>query len=284
MAIATDILLSYDLGLVETIQVCDASTFTGGSSISDINGVRMLFSTVNSRAGIQTNVSTLTAWTEYIVVSGSVAINGITYSANDLILLANDTSIGTGNFQVDETGRYGQYISSQLPINGLPYVFNPSQVNRPYLDNLYFIDEAYTLDYYQYGTIYSAGDTLASGTYLCVGTQDDSVTIGGRTIYVGETYESAGSETFSGTPNLVLYIQDESFDFSTQGQSFLVLQSYLDAFSRAVNPALALQSNLLEVMALYSTFDVATQINYNYSVDQIQDNIDRILNYYQVNV
>ena len=99
-----------------------------------------------------------------------------------------------------------------------------------------------------------------------------------------EILRSEGAETFSGTPNLVLFIQDESFDFATQGQSFLVLQDYLNAFSVAVNPAPALQSNLLEVMALYSTFDVATQINYNYSVDQIQDNIDRILNYYQVNV
>lgn len=284
MAIVTDVLLSYDLGLVETIQICDASTFTGGSSISDINGVRMLFSTVNSRANVQTNVSTLTAWTEYIVVSGSVVINGITYTTGDLILLANDEGIGTGSFQVDETGRYGQYISDQLPISGLPYVFNPSQVNRPYLDNLYFIDEAYTLDYYQYGTVYSAGDTLASGTYLCVGTQGDSVTIGGKTIYVGETYESAGAETFTGTPEMVLYLQDDSFDFATQGQSFLVLQSYMEAFSRAVNPAPELQANLLDVMALYSTFDVATQVNYNYSVDKIQDNIDRILNYYQVNV
>lgn len=283
MAITIDILLDYTVSDLQTVSVTDATDCSSPDSISDINGVRMLFSTVNSVAEIAEATECL-AWTEYLVTSGTAIANGVSYAVGDIMLFANDTT-PTGTFTMETTGRYGQYISNILPSSGLPYTFTPSQVGRPAYNTSYFYDEIFALDYYQYTTVYSSGSTLAAGTYLVVGTEGQSVLVNGtKTIYVGETYDSAGSETFTGTPTMVLYNNDDQFCFATQYQSFQVYQAYLRTMSESVLPSEPLQADLLQVAGLYASPTIAADTTTGISLEQLQLNLDRINNYYAVNV
>jgi len=63
-------------------------------------------------------------------------------------------------------------------------------------------------------------------------------------------------------------------------QAFLVYQSYLAAKATAVNPDQKLDSNLLSVAALYASVDIATEQSEGISLDQIQDNLNQINEYY----
>lgn len=286
MAITIGSLISYDVQDLQTVSIYDASVFTGASSISDINGVRMLFSTVNSVAAAESTVTSLIAWFEYQVVTGSIVINGVTYSAGDLILLANDYTVTSTSVKINATGRYSQYISNVLPSAGLPYVFDPSQTGRQPFNNLYFSDEVFALDYEQYTTIYSQGDSLIAGQYLCVGAQNDSVIIDGtKTIYVGEVVTiPTGGVTFAGSPDLVLYSNTAQFYFITKYQSYYIYQAYLQAKAVAINPDESLDSNLLSVASLYYTTTIGTNQISAISLDQIQLNLNQIIEYYGPNI
>jgi hypothetical protein len=286
MAIAIGVLISYDVQDLQTVSVYDASVFTGASSITDINGLRMLFSTVNSVAAAQSNVTEMLAWYEYQVISGTIAINGVTYVAGDLILLANDYTITSTSVQIDATGRYSQYISNVLPLSGLPYVFDPSQTGRSPFNNLYFSDEVFVLNYEQYTTIYSQGDSLIAGQYLCVGVQGESVLINGtKTVYPGEVVTiPVGGVTFTGTPDLVLYSNTAQFYFITKYQSYYIYQAYLQAKAVAINPDEALNYNLLSVAALYYTTTIGTQQTSAIGLNQLQLNLNQIIEYYGPNI
>lgn len=273
---AIDCIISYDLGALETVTINDATTPVPSS----VNGVRILFSTVNSRADIATDVDTLEAWYEYEVVSGSTTINGTTYSTGDLILLANDTT-PTGTFQIDETGRYGQYISDVLPTSPDGWSFTPTQTGRQPLDSSYFADEIFTIDYEQYTTIYNAGDTLVSGVYLVVGTEGATVVVGGsRTYYVGEVFESNGSETFTGTPTCVKYDSEGQFSFATKYESNQVWGNYLGAKAQAVNPDEQLDGNLLSVASLLGGVEQAELTDQGIGLVNLQNGLDQINDYY----
>lgn len=279
MSITPNAIIAYEVSNLQEISILDCSTITSSSNIGDINGIRMIFSTVNSVSDAQ-SVTTCQAWFEYEVLTGTAVANGISYSAGDLMLFANDTT-PTGTFTMQETGRYSQYISDVLPISGTEYAFTPTMTGRTAVNTYYFQDEVFILDYEQYDTLYYAGDTLAAATYLCVGTQGDYIVIDGtKTIYVGETYTSLGSETFTGTSNLVEYSSEVQIVFSTLYQSFIVYQAYLNAKSVSTAPDWQLDSNLLAVGSLYATLDVACETTMGISTTNLQINIDRILNYY----
>lgn len=286
MAITIGALISYEVQDLQTVSVYDASVFTGASSISDINGLRMLFSTVNSVAGAQSTVTLLKAWFEYQVVESSITINGITYVVGDLILLANDYTVTSTTVKINATGRYGQYISNVLPSTGNPYVFTPSQTGRQPFNTLYFSDEVFVLDYEQYTTVYSAGNSLPAGQYLCVGTAGTSVVVNGtKTVYVGEIVTiPVGGVTFAGTPKLVLYSDGAQFSFLTKYESFYIYQAYLQAKAVAINPDEALNYNLLSVAALYYTTTIGTQQTSAIGLNQLQLNLNQIIEYYGPNV
>jgi hypothetical protein len=278
-----DIIIDFDLSNLETVSITDATSFTSPESIADINGLMMLFSTVNSVAEVAA-ATTCLQWVEYVVTSGTAIANGISYATGDTMLFANDTT-PTGTYEMESTGRYGSYISDVLPSVGTPYTFVPSQTGREALDTLYFYDEVFTLDYLIFDEIYIAGDTLSAGTFLCVGTEGESVLIDGdKTIYVGETYVSSGSETFTGNPTLVLYSGEAQFTFATQFQSFNIYQRYLAAMSESNLPNEPLQANLLQVAGLYASPTIAAETDSGISLTQLQLNIDQINNYYALNV
>lgn len=286
MAITIGALISYDVQDLQTVSVSDASVFTGASSIANINGLRMLFSTVNSVAGAQSTVTDLVAWYEYQVVESSITINGITYVVGDLILLANDYTVTSTTVKINATGRYSQYISNVLPSAGLPYVFTPTQTGRQPFNTLYFADEVFVLDYEQYTTVYSAGNSLPAGQYLCVGTQGNKVVVNGtKTVYVGEIVTiPVGGVTFTGASNLVLYSNIGQFYFLTKYESFYIYEAYLQAKAVAINPDQALDSNLLSVAALYYTTNIGPQQTYGIGLTQLQLNLDQIIQYYGPNV
>jgi hypothetical protein len=282
MAIAADLIISYDVQDLQTISILDASVCTAPDNIASINGVRLLFSTVNSVAQAS-QAETCLAWYEYEVLTGTAIANGVSYAVGSTMLFAADTT-PSGTFTMQTSGRYSQYISDTLPSSGNFYTFTPSQIGRETLDGLYFQDEIVTVDYEIYTTIETSTISTA-GTYLCVGTDGDSVLIdSAKTIYVGETFVATGGESFSGAPTMVLQYDSTSASFATKYESFLIYESYLEAKSQAVAPNEKLDSNLLAVAALYASTDIAADTTSGIGLTQLQDNLNKILNYYSINV
>ncbi len=282
MAITTDVIVSYDVNDLQEVSILDASVMSGTSSIADINGVRMVFSTVNSVAGAAAATECL-AYYEYEVLTGTAIANGVSYVVGDFMLFSNDTT-PTGTYTMQTTGRYAQNVSATLPKEGNAYAFTPTETGREAVDTLYFQDEVFSLTYEQYETIYNVGATLAAGTYLAVGPSDGFALIATtKTIYGGEIYESAGAELFgseSGGILMVKFAQSEQFSFATQYESFNVYQSYLSAKASSVNPNTPLDSNLLAVAALYASPTIAAQTTEGIDLTGLQVNLDRINDYY----
>lgn len=274
-----DTIITYNVNDLQTISIYDGTTFVSPASINDIQGVRLLFQTVNSTSDIQTATECV-AWTQYLVTSGSAVANGVTYATGETMLFAEDTT-PSGTYVMETTGIYSSYISDVLPNSGLGWTFTPSQVNRPAVDNIYFQDEIFTLTYEYYDTVYNAGTTLVDGTYLVVGTEGDTVVVeGSKTIMVGEIYTSLGSEDFTGTPTMVLFSESAQFSFATLYESFRVYQAYLAAKAVAIAPTPILDNNLLVVASLYASPSISADTTSGISLRQLQNNIDRILLYY----
>lgn len=282
MAKVINILVDYNLNDLQTISITDATDCTSPDSITDILGVRMLFSTVNS-VNQAASATICEPWYEYEVLSGTAIANGISYPAGSKMIFRSQTT-PSGTYTMQETGTYSQYISNQLPSSGLPYTFTPAQVGREPYNNSYFQDEIFSLVYEQYETAYQAGSTLVAGTYLVVGGTNDSATIGSKTIYVGETYTSAGSETFSGSVVLYKFRDSAQFTFATQYQSFKTYEMYLAEMGASSLPNEPLQAMLLQVAALFASPSIAAITDQGISLTQLQSNLDQINNYYSLHV
>jgi hypothetical protein len=278
MAKILDLIISYDVANLTELSVLDTTLCTSPDTISQVNGVRLLFQTVNSVSNTA-EATVCEAWFEYEVLSGTAVANGQSYPTGSTMLFANDTT-PTGTFTMQTTGRYGQYVSNQLPAQGLPYTFTPSQTGREAFDSIYFKDEVFSLEYYQYEDVYISGSTLVAGEYLVVGSLGQTVVIGSKTFYVGETFPAVGGEVISGSANAVLFSNNAQFSFATQNQSFNVYQSYLRAMSEGVMPNEPLQANLLQVAGLYASPTIAAQTTSGISLNQLQLNLDRINLYY----
>ena len=278
MAKTLDLIISYDVVNLTELSVLDTTLCTSPDTISQVNGVRLLFQTVNSVANTA-EATVCEAWFEYEVLSGTAIANGQSYPTGSTMLFANDTT-PTGTFTMQTTGRYGQYVSNQLPAQGLPYTFTPSQTGREAFDSIYFKDEVFSLEYYQYEDVYISGSTLVAGEYLVVGSLGSPVQIGSSLFYVGETFTAVGGEVMSGSANAVLFSNNAQFSFATQNQSFNVYQSYLRAMSEGVMPNEPLQANLLQVAGLYASPTIAAQTTSGISLNQLQLNLDRINLYY----
>lgn len=274
-----DVIINYELNNLQTISIYDGSTFTPPASINDINGVRLVFETVNSESEPQEATECL-AWYGYEVLTGTAIANGVSYAAGENMMFSVDTT-PTGTFTMQTNGKYSQYISDVLPNTGTGWTFEPSQVGRTAVDNIYFADEVFTMTYEYYDTIYNAGTTLVAGVYLVVGDEGDTVVVDGtKTLMVGETYTSLGSEDFTGDPTMVLFSESEQFTFATLYESFQVYQAYLAEKAVAISPTPTLDNNLLVVASLFASPTIAAETESGISLRQLQNNIDRILLYY----
>ncbi len=283
-----DVIISYNINDLQQVSIYDGSYFPSPESVTDINGVRILFETVNSVADIS-EATTCVAWTEYEVLSGTAVVRGVSYTTGKTMLFAVNTT-PTGTFTMTTTGRYGQYISTNLPSTGVPWQFTPTQTGRNPFNTLYFADEVFTANVYYYDTIVGNGGSLTSGrTYLAVNpsTQNGSVVVAGtKTINVGETYTATGAEVIAVSSGsfMVEFYESQQFCFSTLYQSFKIWESYLAAKAVSVSPNDTLDSNLLAVASLYASSQIAAQTTEGIDLTGLQVNIDRILNYYSVQI
>lgn len=272
-------IITYEINSLQEINIFDGTTFTPPASINDINGVRLVFETVNSVSEPQA-ATQCDAWYGYEVLTGTAIANGVSYVAGENMMFSVDTT-PTGTFTMQTNGKYSQYVSDNLPNTGLGWTFTPSQCGRTAVDNIYFQDEIFTLTYEYYDTVYNAGTPLVAGTYLVVGTEGDTVVVEGtKTIMVGEIYTSLGSEDFTGTPTMVLFSESAQFSFPTLYESFRVYQAYLAAKAVAIAPTPILDNNLLVVASLYASPSISADTTSGISLRQLQNNIDRILLYY----
>jgi hypothetical protein len=274
------LIITYNIHDLQTVSLYD-----GTEDVSDINGVRFLFETVNSSNNPQA-ATTCTAWTEYEVLSGTAVANGVSYTTGSKMLFANDTT-PTGTYTMQTTGRYGQYVSDILPKEPNGWSFTPSQTGNTAFNTLYFNDEIFTITAYYYDTKVEDGGTLTSGkSYLVVnpvGASGDVVVAGTKVIYAGEVYTATGAETIETsdpTIYMVEYLEEGQFSFATLYQSFGVWQAYLEAKALEVNPSQILDSNLLMVATLFASPQIAAQTTQGIDLQGLQNNIDRILNFY----
>jgi len=97
-----DTIIVFDINDLQTVSIFDGTTFTAPASITDINGVRLLFETVNSVASA-TTATTCDAWVQYIVTSGTAIANGVSYATGDFMLFSVDTT-PTGTYTMETTG------------------------------------------------------------------------------------------------------------------------------------------------------------------------------------
>lgn len=280
-------IITYDINNLQTISVYDGTTFEAPDSITDIKGVRILFQTVNSVNEVQ-QAETCLANFEYEVLSGTAVVNGISYPSGSVMLFTNDTT-PTGTYTMQTTGRYGQYISDNLPSSGNAWEFSPSQTGREAYNTSFFNDEVFTMTYEFYDEVFNAGDTLDAGTYLVVSYTDsgaNAVVDSTKVVYVGEIYESLGAETFASSPDVIFvkFKESSEYSFSTLYLSFGIYQRYLSAKSVAVAPNWLLDSNLLAVLSLMASQNVAAETESGIDLQLLQDNIDRIINYYNVQI
>jgi hypothetical protein len=284
-----ELIITYNINDLQEVSVYDGTEFTSPASITDINGVRFLFETVNSNLELEL-ATTCTAWKEYEVLSGTAVANGVSYATGSTMLFANDTT-PTGTFTMRTTGRYGQYISNILPSALSGWSFTPTQTGRNAFNTLYFTDEVFTLNAYYYDTKVVSGGSLISGrTYLAVNTLGADVVVsvaGTKAIYIGEVYTATGAEVIT-TPDvntfMVEFLEEGQFSFATLFQSFVVWRAYLVAKATAIPPSEILDSNLLTVASLIASPQIAAQTTEGIDLQGLQDNIDRILNYYAVQV
>jgi hypothetical protein len=276
-------IITYDINNLTSVSIFDGTTFEEPESVLDIRGVRILFSTVNSVNEIRHETVCL-PWYEYVITSGTAVANGVSYPTNSVMIFANETT-PTGTFTMENTGWYSQYVSDILPLDGSGWSFTPTQTGREAQPNTgCFYDEIFTINYEFYDEVFNAGDTLDAGTYLVVAADTTSMVVIGGTkgLYVGETYVSLGSETFTATNDgyLVKFNDSTSFSFATLYQSYLVYQDYLRIKSTAVAPNWDLDSDLLAVGALLASPMVACDTDSGIDLTGLQLNIDRILSYY----
>lgn len=259
--------IAYDYPTLETISFGDCTTLDSNEYLSDINAVRILFATADSLSATQESVSVLEAWKQYELLN-SVTINGVTYAAGSAVLFSSDHNIGTN--KAIWTGYYGQYVS-WVPSDYVLKDFAPVQVG---LTGDSFPDTAFQCRYDIFTTKYTAG-TIPAGTYIVTGTAGDHITIGGATIYVGESFTTSGN-TFSGTANVVLYKDTTTEVFYTCKNAYDVWQSYSEKVADAtvVTNVERLMSDYLQVNSLWRSL-----MTTNDSQDSVDvNNVQSILN------
>lgn len=273
---ATDIIISTDNSTNTTLGIYDSTDYTAlGISISDVKAVRFLFSTYNSvlNSGI---VGALIANNEYLVITGTLLLEGISYNSGDVFVAHSNYTIPvTAGLLVSSTGYYSTY-NTLIPSTITNYNFYPSDLNE---NSTTFADSARTVNYEIYTTESAAG-TIAAGTYIVKGTPNAFITVAGGKYYVGQVFTKSGSFTFSGTPTVVRSFDENSFDFWTDAASSVIYQSYVNSLSNStLNASEDFKDNFIRTNTLYSLpyIQSATSIAYDFSA--VQSSLDIIVNY-----
>jgi len=275
---ATDIIISTDNSTNTTLGIYDSTDYTGlGISISDVKAVRFLFSTYNSVLKSGT-VGTLIANNEYIVITGTLPLEGVSYNSGDVFVAHSNYTIPViAGLLVSSTGYYSTY-NPLIPSSITNYNFYPSDLNE---NSTTFADSARTVNYEIYTTeSAAAAGTIAAGTYIVKGTPNTYITIGIEHYYVGQVFTKSSSFTFTGTPTVVRSFDENSFDFWTNAASSVIYQSYVNSLSNStLNASEDFKDNFIRTNTLYSLPYVQSATNIAYDFSSVQSSLDIIVNY-----
>ena len=271
-------IVSYNVDDLSTLRVIDASNYgTPNPEVTDVNATRFVFSSVNARANIQTNVTSLKANYEYeLVGTGSMTIDGKSFSAGDkFILRVNVTVTPPSTLQINETGYYSP-VTDYDPATDSYEQFVPSQTGIP--NNLYFPDNIFTCEYDVYTTEYVETISFPAGTYIVTGTGTIDVDINSYTYNVGEVFTTTVSTFFTdvtGTNKVVKLEGSTTFYFMTYKYAYEVYESYINAIAEG-QCGTSLQSNFVQVHALLHSNIINFEKGISVDLTAMQNTLDII--------
>lgn len=257
------------------LKIYDSTDYDSlGVSINSINAVRFLFSTYNSTLNTS-EVGDLIQNYEYIVISGSFVMDGITYLEGDIFVARQNFALPTTGVSVWNTGYYSTY-NQYLPKDVNYFEFYPSDLGE---SGTTLIDSARTVRYEIYNTEYSAG-TIPAGTYIVKGVEGEFIVIGSEDYYVGQVFTKSTSFTFTGTPTIVKQFAVGSFDFWTNGNSSVIYQNYINSLSNGtLNASQDFKDNFISTHTNYSLPYIQSETASSYDFSEVQASLDVIVNY-----
>lgn len=261
------------------LKIYDSTDYNSlGSSINSINAVRFLFSTYNSTLNTS-EVGDLVQNYEYIVISGSFIMDGITYSEGDIFVARQNFTLPTTGVSVWNTGYYSTY-NQYLPKDVNYFEFYPSDLGEI---GTTLIDSARTVRYEIYNTIVASGDIEDTEKYIVQGTPNSSITLGsGETYYVGQVFSPTTSfnYTASGTAYAVQFLSNGTFDFWTNGNSSVIYQNYINSLSNGtLNASQDFKDNFISTHTNYSLPYIQSETASSYDFSEVQASLDVIVNY-----
>lgn len=276
-------LTTYNLPDLTYVRIYDNSVFDITTPQSSINATRLMFATVNSVNQINTNVKDLIAFKEYIVTAGSAIINGVTYGVGDLIYLALNTTIGD-EATVSETGYYG-IRSTYLP-NGSYVQYSPSQMIYG-VTSLTFPDNVITLRYELYQDEFAAGSVTVSAEtqFIVKGTQNDFITIGSETYYVGEVFTRNSNFTFAngqGTNFVVAFTASTTSAFRTWYQNWKLWEEYVNKIATSYQLSQSFLADFNAITARIQQEGMFENQSFSVSLQGVQDLMEEVLQNYQL--
>jgi hypothetical protein len=275
---ATDIIISTDNSTNTTIDIYDSTDYAAlNSNINDINAVRFLFSTYNSVLNTA-EVGSLKENYEYVVVSGSFSMDGITYVDGDIFVARQDYTLPTTGVSVWNTGYYSTY-NQYLPKDVNYFEFYPSDLAE---SGTTFSDSARTVRYEVYDTIAVAEDYLENAYYIVRGVENSYIDVEGRRYYSGQVFLSPLDAVFTSTGGayVVKQLAVGSFDFWTNAASGAIYQSYINSLSNStLNASQDFKDNFISTHTNYSLPYIQSETAVTYNFSQIQGSLDLIVNY-----
>lgn len=270
-------IVSYNVDDLSTLRVIDASNYgTPNPEVTDVNATRFVFSSVNARANIQTNVTSLKANYEYeFVGTGTITIDGKTFNAGDTFIFRVDVSVTPpATIQINETGYYSP-VTDYDPATDSYEQFVPSQTGIP--NNLYFPDNIFTCEYDVFTTKYAAGDSIPSVKVILIGSPGGTIVTESYTYRVGEVwdYSTDPFTNVTGTNYVVALEGSTTFYFMTYKYAYEVYESYINAIAEG-QCGTSLQSNFVQVHALLHSNIINFEKGISVDLTAMQNTLDII--------
>jgi len=277
--------VAFDIADLETVRFYDTTNY-GTSSPLNVGAVRFLSATVNSVYGASQNVTDLKAWNQYVVLSGSVTINGRVYTTGDYIYLANDTTIPSVGFVVAYTGFYGG-ITTWLPSSGTFVEFTPSQMiyNQ---NSVIFPDNVFTTQYELYGSKIATGYTIPLNTKCIVtGTVGNNIEYDGVIYYVGEVFTTNTVDQFinnSGTNYVCPLLSEYTGYFRTWYQNWTIWGKYFNEIATSYQTTAEFNADFVAVTARINQQTMFEEQQFGVSLVGINDLLQDVIQNYDFGV
>ena len=273
-------IVSYNVDDLSTLRVIDASNYgTPNPEVTDVNATRFVFSSVNARANIQTNVTSLKANYEYeFVGTGTITIDGKTFNAGDTFIFRVDVSVTPpATIQINETGYYSP-VTDYDPATDSYEQFVPSQTGIP--NNLYFPDNIFTCEYDVYTTEYVENQLFPEGTYIVTGSTGGVIDYAANNFQynVGEVFIATETNSFTdvtGVNKVVKLEGSTTFYFMTYKYAYEVYESYINAIAEG-QCGTSLQSNFVQVHALLHSNIINFEKGISVDLTAMQNTLDII--------